>query len=154
MFDIAFPARLAYTQVSGPRFFARISHMKTLYALLALLAFTGWQATPQTVSHQTDGPIVVQNMYWAKPGLETQVYQWRLHASEVRARLGLPRGRVLFRQEASDTLPDVIWECSYPSMEARGKDVAVTSQSPEFHQVEQHMDTLIRKFDRLVVAER
>jgi hypothetical protein len=121
--------------------------MKTLYALLVFLAFTGWQPTP-------DGPIVVQNMYWAKPGLEAQVYQWRLHASDVRARLGLPRGRVLLRQEASDTLPDIIWECSYPSMEARSKDVAVTSQSPEFHQVEEHMDTLIRKFDRMVVAER
>ncbi len=36
--------------------------------------------------------LVVQNYCYAKPGKVDEVYQWRLHASEVRARLGLARG--------------------------------------------------------------
>jgi hypothetical protein len=100
--------------------------------------------------------IVVQNFYYALPGKADEVYRWRLHASEVRARLGLAVGRVLRRTPAlgADTegaeMPDVIWECEYPNAEARAADVARLGASREFDTVEAHMETLIRHFRRAV----
>ena len=96
--------------------------------------------------------IVVQNYYYALPGRAEEVFELRLHASELRAKLGLPRGRVLRRTSApkgeDNAGPDVIWECDYPSRAARQEDIARLSQSAEFDQVEKHMDGLLRKFDR------
>ncbi len=100
--------------------------------------------------------IVVQNLYYALPGKAEEVYHWRLHASEVRARLGLAVGRVLRRTPASPDepedadLPDVVWECEYPNAEARAADVARLDASGEFDLVEAHMQTLIRQFRRAV----
>ncbi len=100
--------------------------------------------------------IVVQNFYYALPGKADEVYRWRLHASEVRARLGLAVGRVLRRTPApgADTedteLPDVVWECEYPNVEARAADLARLDASREFDSVEAHMQTLIRRFRRAV----
>jgi len=104
------------------------------------------------------GPIVVQNYYFALPGKSEEVFEWRLHASEVRAKLGLSRGRVLRRIAAPNgqdsAVPDVIWECDYPSQAAREKDIALLSRSAEFDQVEKHMDKLLRKFDRALFERR
>ena len=100
--------------------------------------------------------IVVENYYYARPGKAEEVYQWRLHASDVRAKLGLPKGRVLKRvsQPAggpdSTDLPDVVWECEYPSLAARNDDVERLGKRAEFEQVEKHMDTLIRRFERAI----
>jgi hypothetical protein len=100
--------------------------------------------------------IVVQNYYYALPGKADEVYRWRLHASEVRARLGLAVGRVLKRtsamgDDAKDAdLPDVVWECEYPDAKARAADIARLDASREFDPVEAHMQTLIRRFRRAV----
>ena len=100
--------------------------------------------------------IVVQNFYYALPGKADEVYRWRLHASEVRAQLGLAVGRVLRRTPASgadveDTeLPDVVWECEYPNAKARAADLARLDASRGFDSVEAHMQTLIRRFRRAV----
>jgi hypothetical protein len=100
--------------------------------------------------------IVVQNFYYALPGKADEVYRWRLHASEVRARLGLAVGRVLKRTPAPGDdakeadLPDVVWECEYPDANARAADVARLDASREFDPVEAHMQTLIRQFRRAV----
>lgn len=126
----------------------KLSRIAALALASACLSFT------QPAVPQNDRPIRIQNLYWAKPGKGDEVYRWRLHASDVRVRLGLASGRVLRRQGESEGLPDVIWQCDYPDAEARSKDVAVTTASPEFKQVQEHMDTLIRRFDRLVLADR
>jgi hypothetical protein len=97
------------------------------------------------------GRIIVQNYYYALPGKVNEVYELRLHASDVRGSLGLPRGRVLRRTKtagSSADLPDVIWECEYPSAAAREKDVKVLGNIEEFERVERRMDTLLRKFQR------
>jgi hypothetical protein len=100
--------------------------------------------------------IVVQNFYYALPGKADDVYRWRLHASEVRARLGLAVGRVLRRAQTSGDdaedaeLPDVVWECEYPNAKARAADLARLNASREFDAVEAHMQTLIRQFRRAV----
>ncbi len=106
---------------------------------------------------RTSGPIVVQNYYYALPGKADEVYEWRLHASDVRAKLGLPRGRVLRRiaqqgdTKGSSILPDVVWECDYPSQASRKTDVERLGKSSEFDQVERHMDRLLRRFDRVIL---
>ena len=41
------------------------------------------------VTAQVTNTILVQNQYFPKPGKEEEVYQWRLHASDVRIKLGL-----------------------------------------------------------------
>lgn len=100
--------------------------------------------------------IVVQNLYYALPGKADEVYRWRMHASEVRAQLGLAVGRVLRRKPASGDevenadLPDVVWECEYPNAEARAADLARLDASRKFEPVEAHMQTLIRQFRRAV----
>jgi hypothetical protein len=127
---------------------------------MKLARITLWSAlvAVTVAGHATDSiqpaatPIVVQNYYYALPGKAQEVFELRLHASEVRAKLGLRRGRVLRRISApkseDNAGPDVIWECDYSSQAAREKDVARLSQSAEFDQVEKQMDTLLRKFDR------
>ncbi len=105
-------------------------------------------------SLHSDGAVVVQNFYYALPGKADDVYRWRLHASEVRARLGLPAGRVLKRtptpagDESSSDLPDVVWECEYASASARAADVARLDATHEFDDVEAHMKGLLRQFRR------
>lgn len=110
---------------------------------------------PADVGAAGSRTFVVQNYYYALPGKARDVYLWRLHASDVRAKLGLSRGRVLRRRPDPTTdkllpaLPDVIWECDYSSPEAREADVARLDKSKEFDEVEKHMDTLIRDFRRV-----
>ena len=47
---------------------------------------------PTIVRAQHSKPIVVQNAYFPKAGKEKEVYEWRLHASEVREKLGPAKG--------------------------------------------------------------
>jgi len=93
-------------------------------------------------------PIVVQNYYWANAGKIDAVYAHRLYASEVRDSLGLAVGRVLKRIGTDGELSHVIWECEYPSMEAREDDVRKLNESGAFEPVTKKMGTLIEKFSR------
>lgn len=114
----------------------------------------GAQPTVERSDHRQPGAIVVQNYYYAKAGKADEVYRWRLHASDVRAKLGFPRGRVLHRigadlqAVASEDLPDVIWECEYASAEARERDSRAVGANSEFQEVQKHMGTLTRRFAR------
>jgi hypothetical protein len=134
-------------------------------ALIALFVLAPWvcpandaRALPGTPITVAGKAIVVQNFYYALPGKADEVYRWRLHASEVRARLGVAVGRVLRRAPASPDdakdgdLPDVVWECEYPNAKVRAADVARLDASPEFNLVEAHMQTLIRQFRRAVFS--
>ena len=113
--------------------------------LVPLLLLATWICPGSAARSLSDTPaaaagkvIVVQNFYYALPGKADEVYRWRLHASEVRSRLGLAVGRVLRRtpppgRETADAdLPDVVWECEYPNAEARAADVARLDASGEF----------------------
>jgi hypothetical protein len=134
-----------------------------LALLIPLVVLAAWSwpvmdaralsAAPATADGKA---IVVQNFYYALPGKADEVYRWRLHASEVRGRLGLAIGRVLRRTPASGAdaedaeLPDVVWECEYSNAKARAADLARLDASREFEAVEAHMQTLIRRFRRAV----
>ena len=113
--------------------------------LLLVLIFS----IPFALQAQEKKAILVQNAYYPKTGKEEEVFQWRLHASDVRAKLGLLKGRVL-KKISGNGGPYVLWVCEYPSMETREKDVALLDQSEEFKKVQEHMGTLIEKFERFV----
>jgi hypothetical protein len=96
---------------------------------------------------QQNQRVIEQTNYWALPAKADEVCRWRMHASDVREKLGLPRGQVLCRQGNSEALPDVIWQIDYPNEAERGRDLKVRT-APEFEEVRKHMNTLTRRFER------
>lgn len=92
--------------------------------------------------------IVSHNYYYARPGNAAAVLRQRLSASEVRVRIGLPRGHVLRRIAGAEDLPDVIWELEFGDLAAHHADMAVRAASPEFEAIRQGMRRLYRRFER------
>ncbi|MET0336573.1 MAG: hypothetical protein ABW063_02315, partial [Caulobacter sp.] len=92
-------------------------------AALVLTLLAASPASAQTTPSAA-GRILVQNKYYPKPGQEAAVLATRLEASAVRQKLGLQTGLVLVRKSEADGAPYVIWECEYPSIEARRADAA------------------------------
>jgi len=113
-----------------------------------IAAFVAGAARPGLAQRGGGPPIVEQTEYWAHPGKADEVYQWRLHACDVRQQIGLPRGRVLRRQGESESLPDVIWQIEYPDDAAKQNDLKVRDESPAFRAVRDRMQTLYRRFER------
>lgn len=121
-------------------------------ALLAALAAAG--AAPPAVAPAKptfavpDPPrrIVFQNRYYAKPGKAEEVYQWRLHASDVRVALGLRRGQV-YRGAGGDQ-PDAVWQLELSPEEAAAELERGNVVSAQFDPVAEHMSTLLRHFER------
>jgi hypothetical protein len=108
------------------------------------------EQSPQTSAFRA---IVVQMSYYALPGKEDEVLQWRLHACDVLQRLGTPRGRVFRyfkgpRANNDPDHPDVIWEGEFADQESFQKYEDIAGKSPEFRSVQQHMGTLVRKTER------
>jgi hypothetical protein len=93
--------------------------------------------------------ILVQNKYYPKPGKEAAVLATRLQASEVRKRAGLAVGAVFVRKSEKTGAPYVIWECDYPSIEAREADADAADKTPAFAAVQAKMRGLIAKFERV-----
>jgi hypothetical protein len=149
-----------YASTAAPAAKAAGQSSRLLRAVALLLLCAGAPAAPPDHAPQPSAPpagaIVVQNYYYARSGKADEVYAWRIHASDVRVRLGLPRGRILRRVPdarsigSASAMADVIWECDYPSLAARAAEVARLGASAEFAAVEKHMDTLIRDFRRAV----
>lgn len=120
---------------------------------LGFVAYVGEAASAEPGPH-----IVVQNFYYALPGKAEAVYQWRLHASDVRVKLGLRPGRVLkiergLEDGGRDDFADVVWECDYPDAASRAADNKVLDGSAEFDAVQAHMRTLIGKFRRVIYED-
>lgn len=121
---------------------------------VAALAIAGALNADQPASNPTaqftvpDLPrrIVFQNRYYAKPGKAEEVYQWRLHASDVRVELGLARGQV-FRGRGGDE-PDAIWQLELSPAEAAAELAQMKTVSAQFDPVAEHMSTLLRHFER------
>lgn len=118
------------------------------YAIFLVLFFSAIVTAEEPKMGCPAGMIIVQNDYYAKPGKGEEVYLWRIHASDVREKLGLRRGRVLRRIGDSTQQPDVIWECEYPNAASREAEVIVLGSNEEFDAVVKHMETLIQHFDR------
>lgn len=82
--------------------------------------------------------IVIQNLYFPKPGKEKEVYKLRIHASNILEKLGVPKGRVLERMNIKDR-PYVMWECNYHSMKERMKIIKIVNKSKRFKKIEARM---------------
>lgn len=128
----------------------RLGVLVSLAVVLDFVVPVGLAGENTPTESALERPIVVRNAYWAKPGLEEEVYRHRLHASAVRASVGLPAGRVLQRLGGPDSAPDVVWECQYPSEAARAADVEALTASGVFEPVMERMGTLIERFERTV----
>jgi hypothetical protein len=129
--------------------------MAFLQVCLCLVAQTAKEPGTPEQSQQIPAfrSVVVQMSYYAQPGKEDEVLQWRLHACEVLQRLGTVRGRVFryFRgpRASNDSdHPDVIWEGEFADQETFQKYEDIAGKSPEFRSVQQHMRTLVRKTER------
>jgi len=94
------------------------------------------------------------NFYYAHPSREQAVLRQRLHASDVRQKIGLARGRVLARAEGAATLPDVIWELQFEDVAGHHADMAVRAASAEFEAVRAGMRALCRRFERPLFEAR
>jgi hypothetical protein len=110
-----------------------------------------FERTVWTIQPEQDEPIVVQNIYYARPGKEADVLATRLEASRIRASLGLAVGRVLVKVDpGAEGQATVIWECEYPSLAEREKDAAAVEKSAEFTAIQARMRALIDNFERHV----
>ena len=125
--------------------------MKTTLALTLLVASLAapLQAAPAPQQADQHRRILAQNRYHAKRGQEAAVLAVRLEGSSIRKKLGLPAGAIFVRQGEAGDGATVIWECEYPTIEARRDDVAQTKASPEFAAVQRKMQALTEKVERL-----
>lgn len=92
--------------------------------------------------------IVSHNYYYARPGCADAALRQRLSASDVREKIGLPRGRVLRKIEGVDSLPDVIWCIEFADISGHHADMAARAASPAFDAIRHSMRQLYRRFER------
>jgi hypothetical protein len=95
--------------------------------------------------------ILSQNRYWAKPGKAEEVYQWRLHATDVQVQMGLPRGRV-FRGVGGEE-PDVLWQIELTEEQTGDFSRIQREKMAIFQPVMDHMSTLISRFESSAYAQ-
>lgn len=96
--------------------------------------------------------IISYNFYYARPGNAAAVLQQRIGASDVRAQLGLPRGRTIRKIEGSSDFPDVIWHLDFADMAAQDADMQARAASTEFESIRHGMRQLYRRFERPLYA--
>ncbi len=89
--------------------------------------------------------------YYALPGQVDAVLAQRRRASEIRARLGLPGGRIFTKLDGPG--PDVRWECVFDTREDYEQDLAVRHSSEEFSEARRNMHTLLERFERNLQEE-
>jgi hypothetical protein len=97
--------------------------------------------------------ILVHQRYFAKPGLRDTVIEIRIDASRRLEALGVPSGQIWVpvRGQAgiSDAgLPDVIWECTYTSLEDRERLRARQEGDPAFHAIRTRQGTQLDRWAR------
>jgi hypothetical protein len=101
--------------------------------------------------------ILVHQRYFAKPALREKVIDTRIEASRRLIELGVPSGRIWVPVRSADNLrtgaeesalPDVIWECTYPSLAAREEFRARQESDPQFHAIRTHQGTQLAQWLR------
>lgn len=92
--------------------------------------------------------ILVQQRYFANPGLREKVLATRLEASRRLLELGVPAGELWVPARDDPGMPDVIWSCTYPSMEEREQIRAVQESDPTFHSIRTRQGTQVQQFMR------
>jgi len=93
-------------------------------------------------------PVLILNFYYPRPGHLDAVLETRLEASEVRASLALPRGRVLHGGKDAEGIGQVLWECGFDDLEAHELDMTRRAESAAFEAVRARMHELVARFER------
>jgi hypothetical protein len=81
--------------------------------------------------------ILVHQRYTAKPGLGERVLATRIEASRRLAELGVPAGKIWVPVTGEPGIDpagaaDVVWECTYPTLEERERFRALQEGDPHF----------------------
>jgi hypothetical protein len=97
--------------------------------------------------------ILVHQRYFARPGLRRQVLETRAEASRRLMELGVPAGRIWVPVSGvagvdSAGLPDVIWECEYPTLDDRERHRARQEGDPAFHAIRTRQGTQLDRWVR------
>lgn len=97
--------------------------------------------------------ILVHQRYFAKPDLRDRVIETRIEASSRLAALGVPAGQIwvpVRGQEgiADAGLPDVIWECTYATLEERERVRTRQEGDPAFHAIRTRQGTQLDRWVR------
>ncbi len=101
--------------------------------------------------------ILVHQRYFAKRGQLDRVIETRIEASRHLAELGVPAGQIWVpvretgvsaRGTSDPALPDVIWECTYPSLEDREQIRALQEADPAFHAIRTRQGTQLTQWVR------
>jgi len=96
-------------------------------------------------------PVRALNLYYARDDCaRAPVLATRLHATDVREHIGIPRGRVLTRVDGDVDLPDVLWDCPFADASAHDGDMQARAASAEFEACRAAMRTLTRRFERVI----
>jgi hypothetical protein len=101
--------------------------------------------------------ILVHQRYFAKPGLVERVIETRVEASRRLADLGVPAGQIWIPagEDAAReinlsgaSIPDVIWECTYPTLEERERIRSFQESDPAFHAIRTRQGTQLAQWVR------
>ncbi|MEN8249167.1 MAG: hypothetical protein ABFS32_09575 [Bacteroidota bacterium] len=117
--------------------------------LLILIVFAIGCETETSITSSTS-KIVVQYSYWAKPGMENDVYLQGLIACSIRKKLGHSSGKILKLKSDTNNMPDIIWQCEYPGMKSWKKDVDRLSKNSDFQEVIDEMNNLVKRYDKAI----
>ncbi len=122
-----------------------------LYSCLLVLAVS---CNNNTNNSSKENTIVIQNYYYAKPGKEKEVLEWRIHACDVLKKIGVRPGRVMKCVKRNDyasptNMPDVIWIGEYPDQATIDREWDLVRSTGKFEPVMEHMATLVRDFKRI-----
>ncbi len=101
--------------------------------------------------------ILIHQRYFAKPGVLERVVETRVEASRRLADLGVPAGQIwvpVGEEDASGInlraagIPDVIWECTYPSLEERERIRVLQESDTTFHGIRTKQGTQLSQWVR------
>jgi hypothetical protein len=92
--------------------------------------------------------ILVHQRYYAKPGMSDAVLRTRQKANRILQELGLDVGRIYVLGVEQAGAPDVIWECTYQTLEERQEVEQILDTSPAFQAVRNEQGSQVDQFVR------
>ncbi len=92
--------------------------------------------------------ILVQQRYFARPGLREKVLATRLEASRRLLELGVPAGELWVPARDDPGVPDIIWNCTYPSMDERERIQVLQESDQTFAGIRTRQGTQVQQFMR------
>jgi hypothetical protein len=92
--------------------------------------------------------ILALELYHARSGQEDALRRQRLAASDLRVKLGLPRGNVLWLAKGTPELPTVVWTCPFADAKAEEGDRWTRHFSRDYEAARTSMDSACHRSER------